>query len=67
MKVLLLNIVEKIVAKGESAHYGQFPLLSQCFQKLSTADAQVIFYIYMYEQFPILSLPNVQQIVSRRL
>ena len=31
--------VTDIVAKGEIAHFEQFPLLSPCFQKSSAADA----------------------------
>ena len=32
------NIVENTVEKGEIAHYEQFLLSPQCFQKTSTAD-----------------------------
>ena len=39
MKELLLNEVENIVAKGETAHSKQFLLLPQCFQKSSAAEA----------------------------
>ena len=39
MRVLLLNRVENIVAKGEIACFEQLILLSQCFQNLSSADA----------------------------
>ena len=38
VKVLLLNIVRKIVEKGENAYYEQFLLLPQCFQKSSAAN-----------------------------
>ena len=33
-----MNRVENILAKGEIAHYEQFPFLSQCFQKSSAAN-----------------------------
>ena len=33
------DLVENIVGKGEIAHYEQFLLFPQCFQKLSVADA----------------------------
>ena len=39
MKGLLLNGVENIVAKGEIACFEKFLSLSQCFQKLSAAEA----------------------------
>ena len=39
MKEQLLNEVENNVAMGEIAHYEQFLLLPQCFQKLSAAEA----------------------------
>ena len=35
MRVLLLRRVEIIVEKGEIAHFEQFLLLPQCFQKFS--------------------------------
>ena len=38
MKFNLWNKVEIIVAKGEIAHYEQFLLLPQWFQKLSASD-----------------------------
>ena len=38
MGIQLSNWVENIVGKGEIAHYEQFLLFSQCFQKLSVAD-----------------------------
>ena len=34
----LSNRVEEIVVKGTIAHQGQYLLLSQCFQTLSSAD-----------------------------
>ena len=43
MKVRFLNRVEIIVAKVEIAHYEQFFLLQQCFQKASTAHCQNAF------------------------
>ena len=39
MKVQLLNTVENILAKGNITHNEQFCPLSQCFQKLSAAEA----------------------------
>ena len=39
MKEQLLNKVENIVAKGEIVQHEQFLLWSQCFQKLSAAEA----------------------------
>ena len=39
MVILLSDWVENIVGKGEIAHYEQFLLLPQCFQKLFVADA----------------------------
>ena len=49
---------EIVVANGEIAHYKPNPLLQQCFQKLSAADApgihlkrrkgQSIFYLFIY-------------------
>ena len=32
------NSEENTVGKGEIAHYEQFPLFPQCFQKICTAD-----------------------------
>ena len=37
--VHLSDRVENIVRKGEIAHYEQFLLFPQCFQKLSAVDA----------------------------
>ena len=39
MKVVLFKKVEHIVANGEIAHYEQFLLLPQFFQKSSAAEA----------------------------
>ena len=39
MGIHLLDSVENIVGKEEIARYEQFPLFSQCFQKLSVVDA----------------------------
>ena len=39
MRVQLSIIVENIVTNGEIAHYEQFRLLPQCFQKSSAANA----------------------------
>ena len=39
MKEQLLNKVENIVTKGDIAHFEQFLLLSQYFQKSSAAEA----------------------------
>ena len=39
MIVFVLNSVENIAAKGEIAHFEQFLLLSQCFQKSFVAEA----------------------------
>ena len=39
MGTQLSDSVENIVGKGEIAHYGQFLLFPQCFQKLSVVDA----------------------------
>ena len=39
MKVLSLDLVENIVAKGEIVHNEQFLLLSQWFQKSSAVEA----------------------------
>ena len=39
MKVLPLQKVENIVAKGEIAHYEQFLILPQCFQMSSASEA----------------------------
>ena len=39
MKVILLNTVENILAKGENAHFEQPLLLMLCFKKLSAAEA----------------------------
>ena len=41
MKIVLLNKVENIVAKGEMACFEQFLLLSQCFQNVSAAKAYI--------------------------
>ena len=38
MKIQLSEWVESIVGKGEIAHYEQFLLFPQCFQKLSVVD-----------------------------
>ena len=38
-EVIFTEKVENIVAKGEIAHFMQFLLLSQCFQKLSASEA----------------------------
>ena len=48
MRVLLLKRVENIVVKGEIARFGQFFLLSQCYQKSSAAEASES--IYMWER-----------------
>ena len=39
MKGLFSNRAENIVAKGKNAHYEQFLLLAQCFQKPFAAEA----------------------------
>ena len=39
MGIQVSACVEKIVGNGEIAHYKQFLLLPQCFQKLSVVDA----------------------------
>ena len=39
MEIQLSDKVENIVGKGEIAHYEQFLLFRQCFQKLSVVDA----------------------------
>ena len=39
MGILLSDCIENIVGKGEIAHYEQFLLFPQCFQKLSVVDA----------------------------
>ena len=39
MGIQLSDYVENIVGKGEIAHYEQFLLFPQCFQKLSVVDA----------------------------
>ena len=54
MKVRLLKRDENIVAKGEIGRFGQFGLLSQCFQKSSAADASES--VYMWEK--VYSIPN---------
>ena len=56
IKDLLLNKVENIVAKGEIAHYKQYPLLPQSFLKLSTAEASKVF-----------ALSHMKQICNKRL
>ena len=38
-KILTNDLVENIVGKEEIAHYEQFLLFPQCFQKLSVVDA----------------------------
>ena len=38
-KIVFLNKVKNIVAKGEITYYEQFLLLPQCFQESSAADA----------------------------
>ena len=45
MIVLLLNRVEIIVANAEIAHYVQFLLLLQGFQKSSAAEASISVYM----------------------
>ena len=52
MRVLLLNRVENIVAKGEIARFEQFLLLPKCFQKLSAEDASKCVYRLV---FPVTS------------
>ena len=39
MGIQLSDLTEKIVGKGEIAHYEQFLLFPQCFQKISSVDA----------------------------
>ena len=39
MGIQLSGLVENIVGKEEIAHYEQFHLFPQCFQKLSVVDA----------------------------
>ena len=39
MKVLVLNRIEQIMTKRDTAHKAQFLLLSQYFQNLSAAEA----------------------------
>ena len=39
MEIQLSDLEENIVGKGEIAHYEQFLLFPQCFQKLSIVDA----------------------------
>ena len=39
MGTQLSDSVKKIMGKGEIAHYEQFLLFPQCFQKLSVVDA----------------------------
>ena len=39
MGIQLSDLLENIVGKGEIAHYEQFLLFPQCFQKLSVVDA----------------------------
>ena len=53
MSVLLINRVENIAAKGEIACFEQFPLLPQCFQKSSAADAST-----WEERFKIWHFPS---------
>ena len=38
MGIQLSDLVENVVGKGEIAHYEQFLLFPQCFQKLSIVD-----------------------------
>ena len=38
MRIPSSDCVENIVGKGEIAHYEQFLLFPQCFQKLSVVD-----------------------------
>ena len=38
MEIQLFDLVQNIVEKGEIAHYEQFLLFPQCFQKLSVVD-----------------------------
>ena len=57
MEVYLLTKVENFVAKGEIAHFGQFLLLTQCFQKSSAADASES--VNMWERIKLThSTPN---------
>ena len=42
MGIQLSDLVESIVGKEEIAHYEQFLLFPQCFQKLSVIDASKI-------------------------
>ena len=44
-RLQLSDWVENIVGKGEIAHYKQFLLFPQCFQKLSAVDASK--WVYM--------------------
>ena len=39
MEIQLSELVDNIVGKEEIAHYEQFLLFPQCFQKLSVVDA----------------------------
>ena len=39
MGIPFSDLVENIVRKGEIAHYEEFLLFPQCFQKLSVVDA----------------------------
>ena len=40
-----MNKIENTVTKGEITRFEQFPLLSECFQKLSAAES-----VYMWER-----------------
>ena len=53
MGIQLADCVENIVGKGEIAHYQQFLLFPQCFQKVSVADASE----YLWSKGLTLSLP----------
>ena len=46
MKVSLPKKVENIVEKGDIAHFEQFLLLSQYFQKSSAVDASESFFMW---------------------
>ena len=38
------------MARGENAHFEQFPLLSQCFQKSTAAEASESVYMWEWVQ-----------------
>ena len=44
-KLLVVNIVENMLTKGEIAHYEQYFLLSYCFQHVSAAEAPESIYM----------------------